>query len=1198
MNFKEIRLVGFKSFADKTTIRFEDGVTCIVGPNGCGKSNVADSVRWVLGEQSAKTLRGSNMQDVIFNGTQKRKSLSFCEVELVFDNKNRLFDVDYDEVAITRRLYRSGESEYLLNKQSCRLKDIIHMLHGVGIGKEGYSIIGQGKVEQIMNAKPEDRRSIFEEATGIMVYKLRKQEIERKIENSEENLSIYRQRIDEAERQLTPLARQAETAAKYNELYAQLKRNEVNTYVYRRENAETEKGRYLSERQKNIEESERLNGEISAVNLRYEENREKIASADTRLSELNSALLQYTVGMERKTGEAKVVKERAKYFRSQLSAANDDVNYCIRRTDEIEKELKKSFSVSSASERKLSLVNKESAKLTSEITELESRIAVYERLFEENRANELSSVENLSDVKMNMGSLSAQKDAVSERIKEAETALAKTRQRRDVLKAQTDEYRAKYEELTEFLSKKDEALAEQAEEIRNLIESVNSFNQDISNATGQIASLTNSLNFYIELKNRFDGYRDSVRRLLSRAQSDEQLSSKIKGAVANVINTDADYEIAIETAIGGAMQNIVTATADDARYLIEYLKRNSGGVVTFLPVDSMKMRVTSRETERALNERGAIGLADELVRYEKYYEPIVKNLLGNTLIVDNIYNATNIARKYSHAFKIVTLDGDTVATSGAMTGGSKRKDSGNLLANERQIKECEEKIEARRHTLDKLKRALASAQEDRIQAEKDLDELRVKYENATTEYAVVAQKRDSAEQALAEAEEDIALYEGVLSDLKERVNSIESESAASEENAEALSKIRAVAAEELDKQRVENDKLKSERDRKSARYHDLQLESAAENNTIDTEKTNQLRLVAEKEGLAVKLKETQENIVNIQLTIEDLDKEAEKKSLTKEEQEAVDSLRAEIERIGKEKQTLNAEQIALDVHKNDLISKVSKCLDKKTRCEVEISKIETNLENLKARIDDEYHLSYEECLELKDESFDVSNSFTEISALKRKITMLGSVNPHAIADYEELKARYDEMTSQRDDVEKSLNDLNIVLKDLKAEMQKQFDEGFACINDNFRGIFRELFGGGNAELQLDYTDCADPLDAGVEIVACPPGKKLTKISLMSGGERALTAIAILFAIIKSRPMPFCILDEIEAALDDANVDRFAHYLKRFSQETQFIVITHRKPTMNQADSLFGVTMEEKGVSKIVSVKLSEVETKLGAGTVE
>jgi len=1198
LDFQEIRLLGFKSFADKTTIKFDDGVTCIVGPNGCGKSNVADAVRWVLGEQSAKSLRGSNMQDVIFNGTLKRKSLSFCEVELVFDNRNKLFDVEYDEVAITRRLYRSGESEYLLNKQPCRLKDITALLHGVGIGKEGYSIIGQGKVEQIMNARPEDRRAIFEEATGIMIYKLRKQETERKIESAQDNLSIYKQRIDEAERQLRPLEKQAETARQYNEYYAELKLNEVNAYVYRKENAETEKAAFIAERTKNIEESDRLSGEVAAINSRYEENREKISTADDRLTELNSSLLQYTVGMERRSGEVKLVKERAKTFRNQLQAAGDDVNYCIRRTDEIDKELKKSVSICADSERKASQITKESVKLMGEITELDGKISVFERMFNESRQTEVNSIENLSEVKRNMGSLSAQRDAVAERIAEAQSALNKTISRRDAIKAELSAAEEKYNSLTAFLAGRDEKLAEQNEDIKTLIHSINEFNQEISTTNGQISSLTNSLNFYIELKNRFEGYKDSVRRLLSRAQGDSELSSKIKGAVANIINTDAEYEVAIETAIGGAMQNVVTATADDARYLIEYLKRTSGGIVTFLPVDSMRQKFSSREIERALNERGAVGLADELVRYEKYYEPVIKNLLGNTLIADNIYNATNIARKYAHAFKIVTLDGDTISTGGAMTGGSKRKDSGNLLANERQIKECEEKLENRKHTLERLQKALADCSRDRVEAEKELELLREKFENAATEYAVAEQRKNTLAQSLAQAEEDISLYTGALKNLQARSSDIENESAASEENEKALSKIRAVAAEEIDKQRAENDKLKTERDQKNTRYHDLQMENAGLSNTIETEKANQARLSAEKENLRVKLKETQQNMAAYQLQIADLDKEAEQKSLTKEEQDSVNALRAEIDRVGKEKGTLNAEQIALDVQKNDLLNRITKCLDKKTRCEVEISKIETNLENLRQRIEEEYQLTYEDCLSLKKEDYDITTSFTEISTLKRKITMLGAVNPHAIEDYEELKTRYDEMTSQRDDIEKGLYDLGVALKDIKTEMQKRFDDGFIKINENFKHIFKELFGGGNAELQLDYENCEDPLDAGVEIVACPPGKKLTKISLLSGGERALTAIAILFSIIKSSRMPFCILDEIEAALDDANVDRFATYLKKFSMDTQFIVITHRKPTMNQADNLFGVTMEEKGVSKIVSVKLSEVETRLGAGTVE
>lgn len=1198
MNFKQIRLVGFKSFADKTTIQFEDGVTCIVGPNGCGKSNVADSVRWVLGEQSAKTLRGSSMQDVIFNGTQKRKSLSFCEVELVFDNSARLFDIDYDEVAITRRLYRSGESEYLLNKQTCRLKDIVNLLHGVGIGKEGYSIIGQGKVEQIMNAKPEDRRAIFEEATGIMIYKLRKREIENKISDSESNLCVYAQRIDEAERLLHPLEKQAEAAKKYNEYYEELKIKEVNAYVYRKDNAESEKSGYVSERQKSIDECERLNEEIGAIDVRYDENRNKIATADDRLSELNSALLTYTVGMERKSGEAKVVRERAKYFRAQLSAANDDVNYGLRRTEEIDRELKSSAATRAASEKKIFALTKENAILLGEISDLDERIAVYEKWFEENRTNELNSVENLSEMRENIGSLSAQKSSVSERIAEVEGAMTKALERRDSLREQIVAAKEKFTRLSALLSGKDETLAEKNEDIRSSIQTINAFNRDISNIDGQISSLTNSLNFYIELKNRFDGYRDSVRKLLLKAKENKEISDRIKGTIANIVNTDEEYETAIETAIGGAMQNVVTATSDDARYLIEYLKKNSGGIVTFLPVNSMKPRYNSAEIKKAAGERGAMGFADELVRYDKYYEPVIKNLLGNTLICDTIFNANNIAKKYSHSFRIVTLDGDTISTSGAMTGGSKKHDSGNLLAGERQIKECEEKIEYKKRTLEKIRRALEGAEKERADSERELEEMRLRYENAGTELAVIGQMTERLSSDLAEAEDEISVYSQSLSSLKSRAENLADRSAESEENVVEINRIRAVAKEEFDRQRSESDALKAERESKNSRHHELQLSIAAENTVVESEKANSARLDGEKRALSEKIKATRDNISNIQLTIEDLDREAEKKAFTKEEQEAVDELRAEIGRVSKEKTSLNAEQISLDVHKNGLIKKLSVCQDKKTRCEVEISKIETNIENLRQRIYDEYHFTYEDCLEYKREDFDITTAFSDISSLKRKISSLGAVNPNAIEDYEEIKTRYDDMLLQKEDIEKGLADLKTVLSDLKREMQKQFDDGFRTINENFKLIFKELFGGGNARLELDYTDCEDPLDAGVEIVACPPGKKLTKISLLSGGERALTAIAILFSIIKSRPMPFCILDEIEAALDEANVDRFAQYLKKFSADTQFIVITHRKPTMNQADSLFGVTMEEKGVSKIVSVKLSEVETRLGDGTVE
>ena len=1198
MDLKEIQLVGFKSFADKTSIRFDDGVTCIVGPNGCGKSNVADAVRWVLGEQSAKSLRGTNMQDVIFGGTEARKPLSFCEVTLVFDNSKHIFDMDVTDVAMTRRLYRNGDSKYLINGQPSRLKDIVALFHGVGLGKEGYSIIGQGKVAQIMNSRAEDRRLIFEEATGLMVYKSRKQEIERKLDDSNSNLFIYRQRIDEAERRLGPLSKQASAAREYNEYSESLKVNEANTYIYRYENAESEKDKFKRDISGISDQIISLNVQVEKINRQTEENRKKIAEADADLTELNDRRVELSVGNERKDGELKLVRERISTYRSQIAAATDVLEESKKRIGEIDDSVALSAKKQKSDSERISAIENETDVLRSAISALDNKIAVFERLTDEKRMSQLSSAEDLSELKKNLGSISARKDATEERIKEIDAAIQKSEQGKERLQDELSAVRADLKKLREFTSKGTQAIEEQTEEVREMQLTVNNFNQDLFNANGQIASLKDSLEVYISLKNRFEGYKDSVRRLLSVSKTNPDVGNRVKGALADIIRTEQKYETAIETAFGGAMQNVVTATSDDARYLIEYLKRTNGGVVTFLPVSSMRPKPDTREIQRALNEKGALGLATELVQYDEYYYNVISNLLGNTLICDNIFNANTIAKKYGNSFKIVTLDGDIVMTSGAMTGGSRRKDAGSLLSNERKIQECKENILRKQKYIEKLKVAIAESEKAREKAEEEVEKLRAKYQSSLSEQAALEQREAALGQQIENAEADIAVYREALQELNAKLEELRSEEENSSKSEEELNSLRADAEEQLTSQRSQCDRFRSEREEKSKKLHDLEVEYAALVSAVEKEEETVRRLTSEKEELVKRIMETEQSRKDFQGKLNELETVAQEKELTEEEKAAVQEIMDKIAALSKEKEEINARQAALEEEKTSLQERITKQSDKRYKCEIEISKIDTNLENMRLRIDEAYHMDYEGCLALRKEGFDVEEAATLITVLKRKITMLGAVTPNAVEEYDEEKAHYDEMITQRDDLQKAIEDLTSALNDIREEMLKQFNEGFDKINENFKTTFKELFGGGRAELQLDYVEGEDPLNAGVEIVACPPGKKLSKISLLSGGEQALTAIAILFAILKTNPMPFCILDEIEAALDDANVDRFASYLKRFSEDTQFIVITHRKPTMNQADSLFGVTMQEKGVSKIVSVKLAEVEQRLGAGTVE
>ena len=1198
MDLKEIRLSGFKSFADKTVIRFDEGVTCIVGPNGCGKSNVADAVRWVLGEQSPKALRGGNMQDVIFGGTQSRKPQSSCEVTLVFDNTNKIFDLDVAEVAMTRRLDRSGNSGYFINGQPSRLKDIVRLFHGIGLGKEGYSIIGQGKVEQIMNAKPEDRRLIFEEATGLMVYKSRKEEIERKIDSSKNNLYIYAQRIEEAERRLGPLSKQADAAKEYREYSDSLKFNEVNTYVCRYDGAEDEKNKFRERVAGYSDKIISLNTQSELLNKSYEDTRRKAAEADQKLTDLNDRRVELSVGNERKDGEWKLVREKISTYKSQITAAGEFLENGKTRTGELADAVAAAKEAIKKGETRIAEIDNETDLLSQAIKALSGKIEVFEKLSDENRQSQLSSAENLSEIRKNQGSLAAQMQAAEDRIAELTAALKKEKARKEKLEEELDGVRKDLKKLKEFTSGGEKELADREEEIRDMQLTINNFNQELFSVGGQISSLKDSLEMYIGIKNRYEGYKDSVRRLLSVAKTNPEVGSHVKGTIADIIHTDQKYELAFEVALGAATQNVVTPTQDDARILIEYLKRTGGGVVTFLPVTGMKPRPDSREAQRATSEKGAIGLATDLIRYDEYYYNVVTNLLGNTLICDTVYNATAIAKKYGNTFRIVTLDGDIVSTSGAMTGGSRQQKGASVLAGERKIEECRENILKKQKYLEKLKIAIAESEKGKEEAEAAVNALRAKYQGSLNELAVLSQREISLTKEAEEAQSNIDVYAETLKGFEEKLGRLKDEEAYAGKSEEELNAMRQGAEATLEKQRGQCEAFKAERDEKSAKLHALEVEKAATEKQIESLNADIGRYEAEKEDLIARIISTEREKATAEAELSALEEKAKQAELTEEEKAAVQAVNDEIATVSAEKEALNIRQVQLDEERAAVQEELTKQTDKRYKCEIEISKIDTNLENMRQRIEEAYGIDYEGCLALKAENFNVDEAAGLISALKRKITLLGNVNLNAVEEYADEKAHYDEMTVQRDDLQKAIDDLQQALDEIRAEMLKIFDAGFNDINENFKVTFKELFGGGNAELQMDYIEGQDPLEAGVEIVACPPGKKLTKISLLSGGERALTAIAILFAILKCRPMPFCILDEIEAALDEANVDRFASYLKHFSQETQFIVITHRRPTMNQSDALFGVTMQEKGVSKIVSVKLGEVEKQLGEGTVE
>lgn len=1188
LNFERIELLGFKSFADKVKIDLLDGITAIVGPNGCGKSNVADAIRWVLGEQSAKTLRGSSMQDVIFSGTQTRKSLSYCEVSLYFNNSEKIFpSLEYNEVVMTRKLFRNGDSEYYLNRQPCRMKDLIDTLHECGVSKEGYTIIGQGKVSEILSSKPEDRRAIFEEAVGIAKTKRDRKETMSKLQRTSDNITRVSDIITERESQLEPRRKQAEKTRAYRALSDQLKFHEINTYLYKYENANETKKK-INDRIKGLtEEIEARRVELLETIQSYNSHQEEIKNADDYLRAIANEITDRSVDLEKQSGEAKVYAEKVSFFRSENERLMQEDDRNNQKIQENQKNLgyKKQHCVDCNKE--IDLLTKKSAEISKTIAKLSSEISKGEDLAESVQNQVIKSVESLADINKNLGALSSEQNVITSQQKQVVEKVNVLVDKYTALSVENEQNKQVLTQTEEYIEKSKLSIKEREEE-------VSSINKYIENVDAKLYSLKNkltgeetSLKLYQGLKDSFDGYSGAVKKLMNDSKSNVELQKKIKGVVASIISTSKDYELAIETALSGALQNVVTDNPNDAEYVINYLKRTDGGRVTILPVTSVKPRFNGSEISSALNERGSLGFATTLVKYDSYFENVVSHLLGNTLICDNLSNATAIAKKFRFAFKIVTLEGDVLSQSGSMSGGSKRKNDSNLLGVDRKVQELLELIEKDTKELTLLqnnKQNLLNQVNGEVEI---LNKDNTALSEAKQKAVYLREKIASTETILADTQAEIEKNKDTIALISTRLSEISIAYTDIEAGNEKINKEKENASKEQLEHREMFQELRKKRDEVLAENTEVQSKLSYLRSEIVSAEGEIERLTEEITQFENAIKHNAETYNNNLTIIENLTRKAEQVSLSAEDKKKLEDLRNQQAEFDKKKEKLN-ELIAQDNLKREVLqADIDKNTERKANEEVNYTKVDTELEFMSENIFTEYQLTYETCIPMRDENYEIATSTQEINSLKRKISALGSINPSAIEEFEELNASYTELVSQRDDLYKAQDDLQKVIDDLTKEMTLTFNEGFKTIRSNFSKIFKELFGGGSADLIIEESTTDDPLDAGIEIVAEPPGKKLQKISLLSGGEMSLTAIAILFAILRLRPMPFCVLDEIEAALDDANVARFAKYLKNFSKETQFICITHKKVTMENADGLFGVTMPEKGVSSIVSVKLSD-----------
>ena len=1188
LNFERIELLGFKSFADKVKIDLLDGITAIVGPNGCGKSNVADAIRWVLGEQSAKTLRGSSMQDVIFNGTQSRKSLSYCEVSLYFNNSEKLFpSLEYNEVVMTRKLYRSGESEYYLNRQPCRMKDLIDTLHECGVSKEGYTIIGQGKVSEILSSKPEDRRAIFEEAVGIAKTKRDRKETMSKLSRTNDNITRVSDIITERERQLEPLRKQAEKTRANRALSEQLKFHEINTYLYKYENANETKRKITDRINGLTEEIEARRIELNKTVEDYNKHQEEIKNADDFLRALGNEITDRSVDLEKQSGEAKVYAEKISYFRSENERLSQENERGSKKIEENNQALKSKKDYTVSCNKEIDALTKKSAEISKKITELTAEISRGEDLAESVQNQVIKSVESLADINKNLGALTSEKSVITTQQKAIVERVNSLVDKYTVLSVENENNKTEVKSVEEFIDRTKSSIKDREENISSTNKFIESVDNKIYALKTKLTGEETSLRLYSGLKNSFEGYSYSVKKLMNARSSDAELNKRIKGVVASIVSTERQYETAIETSIGGALQNVVTDNPTDAEYVINYLKRTDGGRVTILPVTSVKPRFNAQDTVSALKERGALGLATNLVKYDKYYENVISHLLGNTLICDTLENATQIAKKFRFSFRIVTLDGDVLSQTGSMSGGSKRKNDGNLLGVDRQVKELEEAI-----AKDNKELAVLTKNKQNLLTQVNEEVTLLNAENlslvdAKQKFLTLNEKITSTTKILEDTQAEIEKNKDDIAVISNRLNEISMAYTDIEAGNEKINKEKETASNKQLEHRELFQELRKQRDDVLKENTEVQAKLSTLRSEISSAQNEIERLSGEILDVEETFKKNAQITENNLKIIDNLTRKAEQVSLSAEDKKVLEDLRRQQAEFDKKKEKLN-ELIAQDNLKREVLqADIDKNTEKRANEEINFTKVDTELDFMSQNLFTEYQLTYETCKPLRDENYDISTSSQEISSLKRKISALGSINPNAIKEYNELSESYNELVSQRDDLYKAQDDLQKVIDDLTKEMTLTFNEGFKTIRSNFTKIFKELFGGGTADLIVEESTTGDPLDAGIEIVAEPPGKKLQKISLLSGGEMSLTAIAILFAILRLRPMPFCVLDEIEAALDDANVARFAKYLKNFSKETQFICITHKKVTMENADGLFGVTMPEKGVSSIVSVKLKD-----------
>ena len=1182
MYLKRLEMQGFKSFADKTVIELMPGITSVIGPNGSGKSNIADCIKWILGEQSMKSLRGAKTQDVIFAGTQNRKSLGFAEASLVFDNTDGALPIEFSEVTITRKIYRSGETGYYINKAPCRLKDVVELFMDTGIGRDGYSIIGQGKIDEILSNRSEDRRHIFEEAAGIVKYRTRKEESEKKLEQTKLNVLRINDIITEIEGNLEPLQQQSDKAKQYLNLKEELKNVEVGLFLYlieknKKDLDEIVKNEEIMKSNLNLEE-----GKLEKIKILKDELKEEIDEITNKIEQMQNIGFESQKQIEQYNSNINVAKNKIQSNKEIIERNKVEILELQKKVDGLKQDIEQKESRKTSLKQNKESFEKELKEKEEELAKLTKKLSSKELEIEEIKKRVEVNTDKKYELQAEISKIQANLENYDKRQKQLKQEISSQILEIDRIKIKKEDIEKEFNIIENNRNKVLKELENNEKQRDEITTKLKQFDEQINNLTNELRMKTSRHNFLVETEKEKEGYIKSIKQLLLDCEKDQELNKGMYGVIANLIAVPKEYETAIEMALGASLQNIVTETEQDAKKLIEYLRANNLGRASFLPISSVK----GKKLEAIKGKKvGVIGIASDLINFDKKYEQIILNLLGRTVIVDNMQNAINLSKENNNTFRIITLEGDIINVSGSMTGGSIAKKTVNILGRSKEIEQLKQEIE-------KIKNKIEKIEKERQEYENSSEDILEETENLSKQLQEIEITYATEKQKLQSIDENIQNFQERINNKKEeQVNSEKSKAKLLEEKAKLEKEIIEITKQNQKEQEVIDEFTSSNKD--SQKYID-DLNEDITNLKISVSSFNESEASIEEmaEMLNKEIETHTKNMENKKLQIENDEKEnVELLKQIEDTQKSIEDVKMQVANSGE-----NIEKLKEDrTEKNQKLSKkedeqtgefriIEDLKSQVTKLEVRKSKIEEDITEIINKMWEEYELTPNQAGNFpKPENIQLSQR--KVNNLRTDIRELGSVNVNSIEEYKNLKQRYDFMCEQRLDLEESMTKLRKVISEMTETMKNQFKEKFEIINKNFGEVFKELFGGGQAEVTL--TDENNILESGIEITVQPPGKKLQNMTLLSGGEKAFTAIALLFAILKINPAPFCVLDEIEAALDDVNVYRYAEYLKKYTKDTQFLVITHRKGTMEVADTVYGVTMEEKGISKLLSITLKQ-----------